>query len=88
MGELTKLVGIGKVVEAQLNEIGITSHEELKEMGSRQAWLKIRENDQSACVNRLLGMEGAIRGIKKKELPEEIKQEIREFVREVRKAGV
>ena len=34
MGELAKLPNIGKVVEEQLNQVGITTYEELKELGS------------------------------------------------------
>lgn len=81
MGELSKQPNIGPVVEAQLNEVGITTLEQLKETGSKQAWLKIRAIDDSACIHRLLGMEGAIRGIRKSQLPEETKEELREFYR-------
>lgn len=48
MGELSKLIGIGKVMEEQLNQAGITTEEQLQKTGSRQAWLKIREIDESA----------------------------------------
>lgn len=81
MGELSKQPNIGTVVEAQLNEVGITTLEQLKEIGSKQAWLKIRAIDSSACIHRLLGMEGAIRGVKKTLLPKETKEELREFYR-------
>jgi len=81
MGELSKQPNIGAVVEGQLNEVGITTFEQLKEIGSKQAWLKIRAIDSSACINRLLGLEGAIWGVRKTQLPEEIKEELREFYR-------
>ena len=51
MGELAKLPNIGKVVEEQLNQVGITTYEELKELGSRQAWLRIKAIDDSAIVS-------------------------------------
>ena len=73
MGELSKLPNIGPVVEQQLNEVGIMTAEQLRETGSRQAWLKIKAIDDSACIHRLLGMEGAVRGIKKRDLPPEVK---------------
>lgn len=85
MGELSKLNNIGKVVEEQLNEVGIYTYEELKAAGSKQAWLKIQAIDESACMNRLLGIEGAIRGVKKTELPEEVKEDLREFYRAYKK---
>nr|WP_330377575.1 TfoX/Sxy family DNA transformation protein [Cellulosilyticum ruminicola] len=40
MGEFEKISNIGKVVEEQLNAIGITSYETLKELGSKAVWLK------------------------------------------------
>lgn len=85
MGELADLPNIGPVVEGQLKQAGITTYEQLKEAGSRQAWLKIREIDDSACIHRLLSFEGAIRGVKKSTLPEEVKVDLREFYRAVTK---
>lgn len=79
MGELSKLPNIGPIVEQQLNEVGIMTAEQLRETGSRQAWLKIKAIDDSACIHRLLGMEGAVRGIKKRDLPPEVKAELKEF---------
>ncbi len=79
MSELSELPNIGKVVEQQLVEVGISSYEELKQIGSKAAWLKIRSIDESACINRLMALEGAIRGVKKTMLPDEVKAELREF---------
>lgn len=79
MGELSKLQNIEKTVEEQLNEAGIFTEEELKAAGAKQAWLKIQEKDKSACIHRLLALEGAIQGIKKTMLPEEVKADLKEF---------
>lgn len=79
MGELSKLVNIGSVVEEQLNQVGITTYEELKEIGSKQAWLKIKAIDNSSCINKLLGLEGAIEGVKKNQLSEDKRLELKEF---------
>lgn len=79
MGELAKLPNIGKVLEEQLNQAGITTYEELKEIGSRQAWLKIKAMDDTACLHRLYSLEGAILGIKKTELTTETKQDLKDF---------
>ena len=78
MGELSKLPNIGKTVEEQLNQVGIWTKEDLKSVGAKQAWLKIQEIDDSACIHRLLALEGAIRGVKKTALPEEVKAELKE----------
>jgi len=79
MGELSKAINIGTVVEAQLHEVGIDTLEELKQVGAEQAWLKIQGIDKSACMQRLLGLEGAVQGVKKTMLPEERKAELRRF---------
>lgn len=84
MGELERLPNIGKVVEGQLNEVGITTLEQLKELGSRQAWLKIKSIDDSACIHRLYSLEGAIRGIRKTQLPEDVKAELKEFYQQMK----
>ena len=70
MGELSKLPNIGKAVEAQLIQVGIETPEALREIGTKAAWLKIQEIDPSACIHRLLALEGAIQGVKKTTLPD------------------
>lgn len=79
MGELLKLSNIGKVVEEQLNQIGVFTAEELRTIGSKQAWLKIQEIDETACVHRLMALEGALRGVKKTRLPEDVKADLKAF---------
>lgn len=82
MDEFSKLPNIGKEVEKQLYDADIRTIDQLRALGSKQAWLKIQENDSSACIHRLLALEGAIRGIKKTNLPEEVKQELKAFYQE------
>lgn len=79
MGELVKLPNIGQDTERLLNEIGIETFDQLKSLGAQQAWLGIQEIDPSACYNRLMGLEGAIWGIKKSQLPPQRKAELKEF---------
>jgi DNA transformation protein len=73
------LPNLGKVVEEQLNRVGILTCEELRQIGSREAWLRIQQIDPSACIHRLLALEGAVRGVKKADLSEEEKKSLREF---------
>ena len=79
MGELSKLPNIGKVVEKQLNDIGINTVDELIDIGSKEAWLKIKEIDESACLNRLMALEGAIQNIRWHNLSEEDKKNLKDF---------
>ena len=55
------------------------SIDKLKQMGSKSAWLKIQEIDESACIHRLLALEGAIQGVKKTMLSDEVKADLKEF---------
>ena len=82
MGELLKLPNIGKKVEEQLHQVGITTANELKEIGAKAAWLKIQEIDESACINRLMALEGAIQGVKKTMLSDETKADLKELYQE------
>lgn len=79
MGELSKLPNIGAVVEAQLHAVGINTYEDLAAAGAEGAWLRIQSIDTSACINRLLGLEGAIQGVKKTLLPPARKAELKAF---------
>ena len=81
MGELANLFNIGKEVERQLNEVGITTEDALRQIGSKDAWLRIKKIDDSACIHRLYTLEGAIEGIKKSQLSPEKKEELKEFYR-------
>ncbi|MBE6486051.1 MAG: TfoX/Sxy family protein [Methanosphaera stadtmanae] len=79
MGELSKLPNIGKVLEEQLNDVGINTVDELIEMGSKEAWLKIKERDDSACINKLMALEGAIQNIRWHDLSDEDKKNLKDF---------
>lgn len=79
MGELSKLPNIGKKLEEQLNEVGIESYDDLANIGSKEAWLKIKEIDESACINRLMALEGAIQNIRWHNLSDEDKRNLKEF---------
>ena len=82
MIELSKIINIGKELEKQLNEVGIKTLDELKNTGSKNAWLKIRHIDSSACYNSLCALEGAIQGIRWHNLFEKDKKELKEFYNE------
>lgn len=79
MGRLSDLPNIGKEIESQLNKVGIFTYDELKDIGAEQAWLKIQEIDASACIHRLLALEGAIHGVKKTALPKRRKTDLKDF---------
>ena len=86
MGELSKLTNIAAKLETQLQDVGITTVEELRKLGSREAWLRILANDPSACIMRLSALEGAIQGVRWHYLDDETKRSLKAFYHE-HKAG-
>lgn len=79
MGELTSLPNIGEKLENQLNNVGIFNFEQLKEIGSKEAWRRILETDSSACIMRLSALEGAIQGIRWHNLSDDVKTDLKAF---------
>ena len=59
--------------------MGIHTADELKRTGAKAAWIKIQEIDESACIHRLMALEGAVRGVKKTMLPDDVKADFKEF---------
>lgn len=82
MGELAKLPNIAEKLEAQLGEVGITTEQALRDVGSREAWLRILHRDPSACLMRLSALEGALQGVRWHYLDEETKKELKAFYNE------
>jgi DNA transformation protein len=75
---------IGKELEKKLLVVDISSPEELLKLGSREAFLRIRNIDDSACYNMLCALEGAIQGIRWHGLSPEVKTELKEYFNRVR----
>lgn len=82
MGELSKLPNIAAKLEAQLAHAGITTEEDLRKVGSREAWLRILADDPSACLMRLSALEGAIQGMRWHYLDDETKKSLKAFYTE------
>ena len=85
MGELTTLPNIAEKLEQQLADAGISTIEQLKKMGSREAWLHILANDSSACIMRLSALEGAIQGVRWHYLDDDTKSSLKQFYKEHKK---
>ena len=81
MGELKTLPNIAVKLEEQLITAGITTIEQLRQVGSREAWLRILANDPTACIMRLSSLEGAIQGVRWHYLDDDTKASLRDFYR-------
>ena len=78
-GRLKDLPNISFHMELQLIHAGIPDVLALREVGARQAWLKLRENNASLSHNVLLALEGAIVGVHTAALPTLRRQELLEW---------
>ena len=82
MDELRKLKNIGKELIKQLNNVEIFTYNELVNVGSQEAWLRIKKIDPSACINRLLALEGAIQNVRWHDLTDSEKRRLKDFYEE------
>ena len=50
MKKLSEYPNIGPVVEKQLHQVGIDTLDQLQDIGSQEAWLRIQQIDSSASI--------------------------------------
>jgi len=79
MTKLSDMPNIGRVLESKLKRCGITNASELINIGSKNAFLRLKTIDYNACLSMLQALEGAIQNIRWHDLPEKSKNELIEF---------
>lgn len=79
MGKLVVLPNMGVKLEEQLIVAGIDTPEQLRALGSHEAWLRLRRIDPTVSLTRLYALEGAVRGVRWHLLDEDTKRELRAF---------
>ena len=77
--ELSKLPNIGETLAKKLVLADITTPSQLAELGSENAFIRIKTIDETACYNMLCALEGAIQGIRWHNIDAERKAELKEF---------
>ena len=84
MERLTALPNIGPVLAENLEKIGITQPDQLREMGAEEAFLRIRAQvDSTACLHQLEALAGAVEGVKKGLLLQERKAELKAWFKKL-----
>lgn len=68
MTELEALPNLGPALAAALRAAGIDDAEQLREVGSERAWVRV--HPRFDCLHSLLALEAAVQGIPKRELDE------------------
>lgn len=79
LANLSKMPNIGLILEEKLIGVGINTPEELIVTGSKDAFIRIKAVDNTACYNMLCALEGAIQGIRWHNLTVEIKTDLKGF---------
>jgi DNA transformation protein len=79
MGELSQLPNIGKKLEELLEQAGITNPAELQELGSKGAFERLLLIGETACMNKLYALEGAVQGIRWHHLCEDDKKALKDY---------
>lgn len=80
MTPLTDSPNIGSTLADLLQEIGVTHQEELAQMGSKEAILKLAAIDRNrVCLLMLYALEGAVQGIRWHGLEQDRKDELKDF---------
>lgn len=77
--KLNELPNIGQVLEAQLIAVGIDDPDKLREIGTEEAFIRLKAYDSDSCFHKLTAIEGAVQGIPKKEISAERKKTLKEF---------
>ena len=79
MSELTAMMNIGKEMKRKLTSVGIDTPEKLIELGSKEAFAKLKEAYPNVCLVHLYVLEGAIYNTEYNRLSEDKKKELRAF---------
>lgn len=74
---------IGKVLELKLSAVGIDSLEDLRGVGTEEAFLRLLANNKNTSRSVLFSLEGAIVGARWHNLEESRKTELRDFYNSV-----
>ena len=75
VAELGSMKNIGKEMERKLQSVGICSAEELIQIGSQEAFLRLRLQFSNVCLVHLYTLQGAIDDVSYNQLPEEVRKE-------------
>lgn len=79
MAGLTSMKNIGKELERKLAAVGVDSPEALRELGAKHAFFRLKEVFSQVCLVHLYALKGAIRDTEFNSLPEDTKQDLKEF---------
>ncbi|MDE6504907.1 MAG: TfoX/Sxy family protein [Clostridia bacterium] len=79
MADLRDMANIGKEMQSKLFGVEIDTVEKLVELGSKEAFLRLKTKYPEVCLVHLYTLEGAIQNVKFNVLSEETKKDLKAF---------
>lgn len=79
MTELVSMQNIGKEIERKLKSVDICSVEELIQVGSKDAFLRLKIKYSNLCLIHLYVLQGAIDDTPYNQLSDEVKRDLKNF---------
>ena len=79
MAELTAMTNIGKEMASKLKSVEIESAEKLIEIGSKEAFFRLKTKYPQVCLVHLYTLEGAIQNVEFNSLSKEKKADLKAF---------
>lgn len=79
MSKLTSMKNIGKEIENKLMSVGISSAEELKQLGAKQAFFRLKMEFPNVCLVHLYTLQGAVDNLEYNQLSDEVKRDLKSF---------
>lgn len=77
--ELSSMKNIGKTIESKLKSVGICSAEELRKLGSKEAFFRLKTNYPNVCLVHLYTLQGAIDDIEYHMLSDKVKKDLKNY---------
>lgn len=84
MTSLISMKNIGKEMKAKLESVGINTAKDLIQIGSKDAYLHLRMKYSNICLVHLYTLQGAIDNIEYHNLPENMKNDLKKFSKELK----
>jgi len=79
VAKLTSMINIGKEMKKKLKSIDIYSAEELMQIGSKEAFFRLKLRYSNLCLVHLYTLQGAIDNIEYNQLSYEVKRNLKNF---------
>lgn len=79
MALLSSMKNIGKTIENKLISVGVESAEQLRDIGSKQAFLRLKACYPEVCLVHLYTLQAAINDVMLDQLSESVKADLKVY---------